>query len=55
MRATTSSFADEMRAPILNLLLIANVAGASLAQAQTATPAPQTAAVSPECGALNSE
>ncbi|MDA9422844.1 MULTISPECIES: murein hydrolase activator EnvC family protein [Bradyrhizobium] len=37
-----------MRAPILNLLLIANVAGASLAQAQTATPAPQTAAVSPD-------
>lgn len=37
-----------MRAPILNLLLIANVAGASLAQAQTATPAPQTAAISPD-------
>lgn len=35
-----------MRAPILNLLLIASVAGASLAQAQTA--APQTAAVSPD-------
>ncbi|UPK35648.1 peptidoglycan DD-metalloendopeptidase family protein [Bradyrhizobium sp. 186] len=37
-----------MRAPILNLLLIASVAGASLAQAQTATPAPQTAAISPD-------
>lgn len=43
-----------MRAPILNLLLIANVAGASLfaeeslAQAQTAAPAPQTAAISPD-------
>src|SRR5690348_6187694 len=37
-----------MRAPILNLLLIASVAGASLAQAQTAVPAPQTAAVSPD-------
>ncbi|MDA9464279.1 murein hydrolase activator EnvC family protein [Bradyrhizobium sp. CCBAU 53415] len=37
-----------MRAPILNLLLIANVAGASLAQAQMATPAPQAAAVSPD-------
>lgn len=43
-----------MRAPILNLLLIASCAGASLfaeesfAQAQTATPAPQTAAVSPD-------
>ncbi len=35
-----------MRAPILNLLLIASVAGASLAQAQT--PAPQTAAISPD-------
>src|SRR6266700_2030317 len=35
-----------MRAPILNLLLIASWAGASLAQAQTATPAPQTAAIS---------
>lgn len=47
-----------MRAPVLNLLLIAGVVsasglgasllGASLAQAQTATPVPQTAAVSPE-------
>lgn len=37
-----------MRAPILNLLLITGVAGASLAQAQTATPAPQTAAISPD-------
>ncbi|MDT4738105.1 peptidoglycan DD-metalloendopeptidase family protein [Bradyrhizobium sp. 62B] len=44
-----------MRAPLLNLLLITGVAGASLAQAstslaqaQTATPAPQTAAVSPD-------
>ncbi|KJC41763.1 membrane protein [Bradyrhizobium sp. LTSP849] len=43
-----------MRAPILNLLLIASCAGASLfaeeslAQAQTATPAPQTAAISPD-------
>ena len=36
-----------MRAPFLNLLLIAGVAGASLAQAQT-TQAPQTAAVSPD-------
>src|SRR3954452_9195198 len=35
-----------MRAPIFNLLLIAGVAGASLAQAQT--PAPQTAAVAPD-------
>ncbi|MDE5445039.1 peptidoglycan DD-metalloendopeptidase family protein [Bradyrhizobium sp. CSA207] len=34
-----------MRAPILNLLLIAMLAGASLAQAQTA---PQTAAISPD-------
>ena len=48
MRAITSIFADTMRAPLLNLLLITSVAGASLAQAQTATPAPQTAAV---CGA----
>ena len=48
MRATTSTFADTMRAPLLNLLLITSVAGASLAQAQTATPAPQTAAVSPD-------
>ena len=48
MRATTSTFADTMRAPLLNLLLIGSVAGASLAQAQTATPAPQTAAVSPD-------
>jgi murein hydrolase activator len=37
-----------MRAPILNLLLVAGVAGAGLAQAQTAAPAPQTAAISPE-------
>lgn len=42
-----------MRAPVLNLLLIgglsgASVLGASLAQAQTAAPAPQTAAVSPD-------
>ncbi|MBR1293898.1 MULTISPECIES: murein hydrolase activator EnvC family protein [Bradyrhizobium] len=37
-----------MRAPLLNLLLITSVAGASLAQAQTAAPAPQTAAVSPD-------
>lgn len=42
-----------MRAPILNLLLIASLAGAglagtSLAQAQTATPAQQAAAISPE-------
>lgn len=42
-----------MRAPVLNLLLIAGVLsasdlGASLAQAQTATPVPQTAAVSPD-------
>jgi septal ring factor EnvC (AmiA/AmiB activator) len=36
-----------MRAPVLNLLLIASVAGASLAQAQTSAP-PQTAAVSPD-------
>lgn len=55
MRATTSTFADTMRAPLLNLLLITGVAGASLAQAcislaqaQTAAPAPQTAAVSPD-------
>ncbi|SCB53346.1 Septal ring factor EnvC, activator of murein hydrolases AmiA and AmiB [Bradyrhizobium shewense] len=48
MRATTSIFADTMRAPLLNLLLITSVAGASLAQAQTAAPAPQTAAVSPD-------
>ena len=55
MRATTSTFADTMRAPLLNLLLITGVAGASLAQAhvslaqaQTAVPAPQTAAVSPD-------
>ncbi|OAF00912.1 hypothetical protein AYJ54_30520 [Bradyrhizobium centrolobii] len=34
------------RAPFLNLLLIAGFAGASLAQAQTATPAPQAAALS---------
>ncbi|TYL85161.1 peptidoglycan DD-metalloendopeptidase family protein [Bradyrhizobium rifense] len=43
-----------MRAPILKLLLIASCAGASLfaedslAQAQTAAPAPQTAAISPD-------
>ncbi|WP_298244252.1 peptidoglycan DD-metalloendopeptidase family protein [uncultured Bradyrhizobium sp.] len=44
-----------MRAPLLNLLLITGVAGASLAQAntslaqaQTATPAQQAAAVSPD-------
>ncbi|UPJ58548.1 peptidoglycan DD-metalloendopeptidase family protein [Bradyrhizobium sp. 192] len=37
-----------MRAPLLNLLLITSVAGASLAQAQTTAPAPQTAAVSPD-------
>lgn len=42
-----------MRAPVLNLLLIASVLdtgvlAASRAQAQTVTPAPQTAAVSPE-------
>lgn len=41
-----------MRAPVLNLLLIASVSGASLAQAQTpgqtSAPAPQTAAVSPD-------
>ncbi|QOZ65387.1 murein hydrolase activator EnvC family protein [Bradyrhizobium arachidis] len=44
-----------MRAPALNLLLIASVSGASLAQAcislaqaQTAAPVPQTAAVSPD-------
>ena len=48
MRATTSTFADTMRAPLLNLLLITSVAGVSLAQAQTAAPAPQTAAVSPD-------
>lgn len=48
MRATTSTFADTMRAPLLNLLLITSVAGASLAQAQTTAPAPQTAAVSPD-------
>lgn len=51
MRAT-SNFADTMRAPLLNLLLIASFAGASLfaeeslAQAQTASP--QAAAISPE-------
>ncbi|MCG2630011.1 peptidoglycan DD-metalloendopeptidase family protein [Bradyrhizobium sp. WYCCWR 13023] len=41
-----------MRAPILNLLLIASCAGTSLAQAQTQgqtiAPAPQTAAISPD-------
>jgi septal ring factor EnvC (AmiA/AmiB activator) len=36
------------RAPLLNLLLIAGFAGASLAQAQTAAPTPQAAAVSPD-------
>ncbi len=46
IRATTSTFDEAMRAPILNLLLIASVAGASLAQAQTAEP--QTAAISPD-------
>src|SRR5262249_47925147 len=34
------------RAPSLTVLLIAGFAGASLAQAQTATPAPQAAALS---------
>jgi septal ring factor EnvC (AmiA/AmiB activator) len=58
IRATTSTLpknlAQQMRAPILNVLLIASCAGASLfaeeslAQAQTATPAPQTAAISPD-------
>jgi septal ring factor EnvC (AmiA/AmiB activator) len=48
MRATTSTFADQMRAPTLNLLLIASLTGASLAQAQTAAPAPQAAALSPD-------
>lgn len=57
-RATTStlpkSLAQQMRAPILNLLVIASCAGASLfaeeslAQAQTAAPAPETAAISPD-------
>jgi septal ring factor EnvC (AmiA/AmiB activator) len=37
-----------MRAPVLNLLLIAGMTGASPAQAQTVAPAPQTAAVSPD-------
>ncbi|MDH6262839.1 peptidoglycan DD-metalloendopeptidase family protein [Bradyrhizobium sp. BR13661] len=43
-----------MRAPVLNLLLMVSCAGtsllaeASLAQAQTAAPAPQTAAISPD-------
>lgn len=43
-----------MRAPLLNLLLMASVAGASLfaeeslAQAPTTTPAPQTPAISPD-------
>src|SRR5947207_92571 len=40
-----------MRAPVLNLLLIASVSGVSLAQAQTqgqASAPPQTAAVSPD-------
>ena len=55
MRATTSTSAETMRAPLLNLLLIGSVAGASLAQAytslaqaQTAAPAQQAAAVSPD-------
>lgn len=63
IRATTSTLpknlahknlAQQMRAPILCLLLIASCAGASLfaeeslAQAQTAAPAPQTAAISPD-------
>lgn len=57
-RATTStlpkSLAQQMRAPILNLLVIASCASASLfaeeslAQAQTAAPAPETAAISPD-------
>ncbi|MFK4386575.1 septal ring factor EnvC (AmiA/AmiB activator) [Bradyrhizobium sp. USDA 223] len=57
MRATTSTFADTMRAPLLNLLLITGLAGASLfaeeslaqaqTQGQTVAP-PQTAAVSPD-------
>lgn len=48
IRATTSTFSDEMRAPLFNLLLIAGFVGSHLAPAaaQTATPAPQTAAVS---------
>jgi septal ring factor EnvC (AmiA/AmiB activator) len=37
-----------MRAPVLNLLLIAGMTGASPAQAQTVAPAPQAAAVSPD-------
>ncbi|MEY9106371.1 septal ring factor EnvC (AmiA/AmiB activator) [Bradyrhizobium yuanmingense] len=58
MRATTSTFADTMRAPLLNLLLITGLAGASLfaeeslaqaqTQGQTVAPSPQTAAVSPD-------
>jgi len=55
MRATTSTFPATMRAPLLNLLLIGSLAGASLAQAsislaqaQTANPAQQAAAVSPD-------
>lgn len=51
MRAT-STFADPMRAPLLNLLLIASLAGASLfgqeSLAQAQTPAPQAAAISPD-------
>jgi septal ring factor EnvC (AmiA/AmiB activator) len=51
MRAT-STFADTMRAPLLNLLLTASLAGASLFAeenlAQAQTPAPQAAAVSPD-------
>lgn len=56
MRATTSSLADQMRAPLLNLL-IASVMGASLAQAcasfaqaqtQGQLSAPQAATVSPD-------
>lgn len=58
IRATTSTLpknlAQQMRAPILNLLLIASCTGASLfaeeslAQAQAAAPAPQAAAISPD-------
>jgi murein hydrolase activator len=50
IRAITSTLSEEMRAPIFNLLLVAGFAGINLspAAAQTATPAPQTAAVSPE-------
>jgi murein hydrolase activator len=50
IRAITSTLSEEMRAPIFNLLLVAGFAGINLspAAAQTATPTPQTAAVSPE-------